>query len=64
MKKKFLTDAKVLISDIEKFIATDPYLVLADKENSEIPPSRYITGNSDAMWEKNTSSTPKEIKMS
>ena len=47
--EKFLTDSKVLISDIEKFIATDPYLVLADKENSEIPSSRYITGNSDAM---------------
>ena len=47
--EKFLTDSKVLISDIEKFLATDPYLVQADKENSEIPSSRYITGNSDAM---------------
>ena len=47
--KKFITDSKVLISDIEKLLATDPYLVLADKENSEIPSSRYITGNSDAM---------------
>jgi len=47
--EKFMTDSKVLISDIEKFLATDPYLVQADKENSEIPSSRYITGNSDAM---------------
>ena len=47
--EKFLTDSKVLISDIEKFIATDSYLVQADKENSEIPSSRYLTGNSDAM---------------
>ena len=47
--EKFLTDSKVLISDIEKLLATDPYLVQADKENSEIPSSRYITGNSDAM---------------
>ena len=44
-----MTDSKVLISDIEKFLATDPYLVQADKENSEIPSSRYITGNSDDM---------------
>ena len=47
--EKIMTDAKVLIGDIEKFLATDPYLVQADKENSEIPSSRYITGNSDAM---------------
>ena len=47
--EKITTDAKVLIGDIEKFLATDPYLVLADKENTAIPHSRYITGNSDAM---------------
>ena len=44
-----LTESKVLISDIEKFLRTKPYLVLADKENAEIPHSRYITGDSDAM---------------
>ena len=47
--EKIMTDSKVLIGDIEKFLATDPYLVLADKENSAIPHSRYITGDSDAM---------------
>ena len=44
-----LTESKVLIRDIEKFLRTKPYLVLADKENAEIPHSRYITGDSDAM---------------
>lgn len=44
-----LTESKVLISDIEKFLKTKPYLVLADKENAEIPHSRYLTGDSDAM---------------
>ena len=44
-----LTESKVLISDIEKFLRTKPYLVLADKEKAEIPHSRYITGDSDAM---------------
>ena len=44
-----LTESKVLISDIEKFLRANPYLVLADKENAEIPHSRYITGDSDAM---------------
>ena len=44
-----LTESKVLISDIEKFLRTKPYLVLADKETAEIPHSRYITGDSDAM---------------
>ena len=44
-----LTESKVLIGDIEKFLGTNPYLVLADKENAEIPHSRYITGDSDAM---------------
>ncbi len=44
-----LTKLKVLISDIEKFLRANPYLVLADKENAEIPHSRYITGDSDAM---------------
>ena len=47
--EKIMTDSKALISDIEKFLATDAYLVLADKENAEIPHSRYITGDSDAM---------------
>ena len=44
-----LTESKVLISDIKKFLRTKPYLVLADKEKAEIPHSRYITGDSDAM---------------
>ena len=44
-----MTESKVLISDIEKFLMTKPYLVLADKENAEIPHSRYVTGDSDAM---------------
>ena len=44
-----MTESKVLISDIEKFLMTNPYLVLADKENAEIPHSRYVTGDSDAM---------------
>ena len=44
-----LIESKVLISDIEKFLRTKPYLVLADKEKAEIPHSRYITGDSDAM---------------
>ena len=44
-----LTESKDLISDIEKFLKTNPYLVLAGKENAEIPHSRYITGDSDAM---------------
>ena len=47
--EEIMTDSKVLISDIEKFLATDPYLVLADKENAEVPAARYITGDSDAM---------------
>ena len=47
--KKILDDAKVLISDVEKFLATDPYLVLAHKETAEVPHARYITGDSDAM---------------
>ena len=47
--EKIMIDSKVLIKDIEKFLATNPYLVLADKENSEIPHSHYITGDSDAM---------------
>ena len=47
--EKIMTDAKVLIGDIEKFLATDPYLVLAGKENAEVPHARYITGDSDAM---------------
>jgi len=44
-----MAESKVLISDIEKFLMTNPYLVLADKENAEIPHSRYVTGDSDAM---------------
>ena len=44
-----LTESKVLIRDIEKFLRTKPYLVLADKEKAEVPHSRYITGDSDAM---------------
>ena len=47
--EKIMTDSKALINDIEKFLAADAYLVLADKENAEIPHSRYITGDSDAM---------------
>jgi hypothetical protein len=31
---------------------TNPYLVQADKETANIPHSRYITGDTDAMWEK------------
>ena len=44
-----MVDAKVLISEIEKFLETNPYLIIADKETAEIPHSRYITGDSDAM---------------
>ena len=44
-----LTESKVLISDIEKFLKTNPYLILANKESSNIPHSRYVTGDSDAM---------------
>ena len=47
--EKIMTDSKALISDIEKFLKTKPYLVLADKETAQIPHSRYITGDSDAM---------------
>jgi len=47
--EKIMLEAKVLISEIEKFLKTNPYLILADKENAEIPHSRYITGDSDAM---------------
>jgi hypothetical protein len=46
---KIMSESKVLINDIEKYLATDSYLLLADKENAEIPHSRYITGDSDAM---------------
>ena len=31
-----MNDSKVLISDIEKFLTTDSYLILADKETDEI----------------------------
>ena len=44
-----LTKSKVLISDIEKFLRINPYLLLADKESAKVPHSRYITGDSDAM---------------
>jgi hypothetical protein len=44
-----LADAKTLISDIVKFLATDSYLILAEKESAEVPHARYITGDSDAM---------------
>ena len=47
--EKVLAESKVLISIIEKFLATDPYLVLAGKENSEIPHALFLTGNSDDM---------------
>jgi len=47
--KKIMGDAKVLISDVEKFLATDPYLMLAQEETAEVPHARYITGDSDAM---------------
>jgi hypothetical protein len=47
--EKIMVEAKVLISDIEKFLETNPYLIIADKETAEIPHSRYITGDSDAM---------------
>ena len=47
--EKIMFEAKVLISEIEKFLETNPYLILADKETAEIPHSRYITGDSDAM---------------
>jgi hypothetical protein len=47
--EEIMTDSKVLIGDIEKFLATNPYLVLADKETAKIPHSRYITGDTDAM---------------
>ncbi len=44
-----MEDAKSLIKDIETFLATNPYLVLAEKESAEVPHARYITGDSDAM---------------
>ena len=47
--EKLMADLKVLIRDVEKFLATDPYLVLAHKETAEVPHARYITGDSDAM---------------
>ena len=47
--EKIMAESKILISIIEKFLATDPYLVLADKENSAIPHALFITGNSDDM---------------
>ena len=47
--EKLITDLKVLTRDVEKFLATAPYLVLADKETAEVPHARYITGDSDAM---------------
>jgi hypothetical protein len=47
--EKIMLEAKILISEIEKFLETNPYLILADKETAEIPHSRYITGDSDAM---------------
>ena len=34
--EKIMNDSKVLISDIEKFLTTDSYLILADKETVEI----------------------------
>jgi hypothetical protein len=47
--EKIMDDSKILIRDIEKFLTTNPYLLLAYKETTEIPHSRYITGDSDAM---------------
>jgi len=47
--KKLMTDSKVLIRDVEEFLATAPYLVRAHKETEEVPHARYITGDSDAM---------------
>ena len=47
--EKLITDLKVLVRDVEKFLATAPYLVLAHKETAEVPHARYITGDSDAM---------------
>jgi hypothetical protein len=47
--EKIMTDSKILIDDIEKFLMTNPYLVQADKETANIPHSRYITGDTDAM---------------
>jgi hypothetical protein len=47
--EKIMLEAKVLISEIEKFLETNPFLILAHKENAEIPHSRYLTGDSDAM---------------
>ena len=47
--EKLMADLKVLIRDVEKFLETDPYLVLAHKETAEVPHARYITGDSDAM---------------
>ena len=44
-----LEEAKTLISDIEKFHTTNPYLKQSEYEDSQIPHSTYITGTSDAM---------------
>ena len=44
-----MDDSKILIRNIEKFLETNQYLLLVDKETAEIPHSRYITGDSDAM---------------
>jgi hypothetical protein len=47
--EKIMGDSKILIHHIEKFLATNQYLLLVDKETARIPHSRYITGDSDAM---------------
>ena len=47
--EKIMDDSKILIRNIEKFLETNLYLLLVDKETAEIPHSRYITGDSDAM---------------
>jgi len=46
---KILDDAKVLISEIEKFHTTNSYLKQADYEHKQVPHARFITGDSDAM---------------
>jgi hypothetical protein len=47
--EKIMNDSKTLIRNIENFLETNPYLLLAYKETTKIPHSRYITGDSDAM---------------
>ena len=47
--EEILAESKILIEDVGKLRATDPYLIQAIFEDEQIPNARYITNNSDAM---------------